>query len=372
MEHTYLDDELLPVFNQVMEAIRPEDVFGSISVLLPLREERAILQEKRDCLATVVDPNKYTRLIDAQAATDAAARLSELYKAAETKLQSGSYAEQQHAHVLVSGNVRYHLGQKIADGDISVLYRAIAVDDNVSNEVILKIARDSKANEYLKREAGVLAYFDRVHNRHTVAHIRPTLPTLLTQFVAEEKIILVLPWYHGHRSVRHIVEHFGKNLPIAHAAWIARRVAAFPITAKIAGMVHTAITPEHLLIHPVTHEPIYLGWGSSQDATRAKSLTHISKHYRHWYPPEVLQKNPPTHQSDIYMAGKTLIYLFGGDEQTNTLPAVVPDNVARIIHACVEDDPNTRFADGAELFNELTSAIRSVWGRKYQALTFDT
>lgn len=336
MGHDILDSELDPVYTEIMAATRPDDVFGSPSNKLPLPQKQAALKAKWQELSTIVDPNLYTRIVDANAAADARTVLERLYEQAYKALTGGSALL-----TFAIEDTSFHVGEQIAVGESSVLHRAIATQGSESSEVVIKIAKHADGAAFLKREAEWLRFFHTSNERHPIARVRKTLPKLINTFEIEDQRALVLPYYHGYRSVRQIVDHFDYQLTVGHAAWIARRVLALSITAQMAGAVHTAVTKEHVLVHPITHEPMFLGWGhaSTNDSESAAEY-------------------------DNHAAIEIAFSLFA--DASGTLHEEIPKLLAEYL-----EDIRTRSVrrdDQLPMLNEFTELVYQTLGKQYRPL----
>lgn len=163
---------------------------------------------------------------------------------------------------------------------------------------------------------------------------------------------------------------YKEGLPPEDAAWIWRRVLGQTLAANMLKSVHGAIVPDHVLVHPVTHEPLHIGWGHAieRPAERNAKLTTIIDRFKDWYPPEVLRKEVPSHQTDLYMAGKTMVYLLGGDVARNRFPSHVPEPIVRIVGRCLETKVSKRPTDGRAVADDFIKVVEKLWGRKYRPL----
>ena len=333
-EHS-LDSDLALMHTEIMAATRPQDVFGSPAKQLPLAQQEVALRQRFQQLQHIVNPDQYTRVVDANAAADARDTLLRLYEQAKGLLKHGTTTVQ-----FTIRDTQYHVGERVARGENSVMHRAIATTHSTAEEVVLKIATDAEASLILKKESEYLRLFQALPDQNPVARVRRTLPKIIDSFDVDGRQVTVLPYWYGYKSVREIVENFDQQLPAGQAAWIARRVLALPLTAALAGLQHNAITPEHVLVHPITHEPIYLGWGHASPTKKAISV------------------------ADMHMTGNTLWYLFGNPE-TQTWNADVPQPIADLIETLSVDG----VPDLAQFFTDFTQMIYKHLGKKYRPLT---
>ena len=202
--------------------------------------------------------------------------------------------------------------------------------------VLVKIAADPTCNPLLEAEARVLKKLQNAAWNPT-APIRQFLPVLLDSFLVSNEHyqqfrVNVMRYSPEHVSLSDIMQAFTGGLDPRDAAWIARRVVAQAQSAQLAGLVHGAITPDHVLVHPTSHEPLHIGWLHAVEVSGKKTgcIEFVIDRWKDWYPPEVFAKKSPDHRTDIYMAAKTVIWLFGGDTATNDMPHV-PDPIRRIL-----------------------------------------
>lgn len=277
------------------------------------------------------------------------------------------------ASVLQSPKGSYKLGEHpYRTGDFSEIYRAIALDAG-KIQALVKIAHHPTSNPLLENEARLLGRFA---NESGLATMRRFVPDLIDTFlVVGEKNsryrTTVFAEQGGFVSLAQIIAAYPHGLDPRDAAWIWRRVLGHTLTASAAGVVHSAIVPDHVLVHPISHNPLYLGWAHAIPDPRStgQRVTLLIDRYRDWYPPEVFDKETPTHQTDLYMAGMTMVKLLGGDTGRRILPTHIPDDMRRIVLRCIEKAPARRPADGKQVLDEFTRVVRNRWGRVYRPLT---
>jgi len=254
-------------------------------------------------------------------------------------------------------------------GDLSMIYDATVLE--TGEAALVKIASAPTLNPMLEREAHILT---RCHDPKAAvpfdARLRPFMPRLIETFHAEGDAhsrfrVLVFPRT-SHVSVTEILKAH-PDLDHRDGAWIARRVVGQTLVAAAAGVVHGAITPDHVLVEPLKHEPLHIGWAHSPSSTRNERITSVVRRWRHLYPPEVFMKDRPNHRTDVYMAAKTSILIFGGDAEKDTLPNSLPKPIAAILKRAVEKSPALR-PTGAEFLEELTRSVREAWGKEYRPL----
>ena len=167
-------------------------------------------------------------------------------------------------------------------------------------------------------------------------------------------------------SITSLMTSFPNGMDPKDAIWICRRIAAQVATAHMAGVVHGAIVPDHVLVNIESHDPVHIGWVHSMKS--GDTFTHVISRWKAYYPPEVFTKKPVNVRTDIYMAGKTMIALLGGDVEKNTFPASVPKEIVSAVLKCVEKNPADRYLNGKELLDKLTEVARALWGKSFRKL----
>jgi len=339
MNEHILDSDLLLAYTEIMAATRPQDVFGSPAKHLSTsQQERAVHQTFTSLLHTV-EPKQYTRLIDVNAAADAKEVLLNLYQSALAEFNIESTLMD-----FVIRNIRYQIKKWIAYERNATLYLTIATKEDEAKEVVLKIAKNEAGSASLANEAQYLRSFHTTHQNNPVVKIRKTLPSLLDSFNVEGRLVNVLPYYHGYKSVDTIINHFHHELPVGQAAWIARRMLAFPLTAAIAGIEHKAMTFEHLLVHPITHEPIYIGWAHGTIPATKPDLGNLD-------------------MRETFVQVRELFL-----NERGTAVAGAPYEILAYLK---EQTLHERKVDGTVALNEFTDLIYKHLGKQYRPLTLN-
>lgn len=347
-------------------------------------EQLVRLRRQFKYLVKLVHPD-LVQEADKSAATEAFKLLHRLHEQAVEAVRRGTYATSFSTSgttspstptpfIIRSGAGTYRLEPDACwVGDFSHSYRGLHLESG--GNCVVKIAKHPTSNARLEREAAIL---DRFHGAKAVSVLRrlgPFIPHPRETFLVaggdgRRFRALAIAETPGYRSVTDILKAFPSGLDPRDAAWIARRTLGQALTARLAGVIHGAIVPDHILVHPVTHDPLYLGWLHAVEP--GQRIRIIIDCWRGYYPPEVWDKQTPDHRTDLYMAGKTMIALFNGDPQRNTLPRSLPTPIIDVITSCVASSPSRRPSDGRAVLDGLTRAIRDAWGRAYRRLDMPT
>jgi hypothetical protein len=302
-------------------------------------------------------------------------------KSAETAIESGTYHMpfkagaapeprrpiSDNGQTLQSAKALYQLHvEPYRTGDFSVLYQARTLT-GTGGSVLIKIATDPTHNTLLEKEVSLLKRFV------TRPRLQVYVPTVTDTFVVSGdagrryRAIVITP-HTGALSLTDIRAALGRPLEAVEVAWVGRRIIAQSLAALAIDVVHGSIVPDHVLVDPLTREPQHIGWLHAVERKTAERITMVIDCWRDWYPPEVMDKKTPGHRSDLYMVGKTMIWLLGGDVRRNTLPKHVPSAMAACILQCVLADKNRRPKDGRQLLDDFTRVVRKEWKREYRPL----
>jgi serine/threonine protein kinase len=283
---------------------------------------------------------------------------------------------------------RFVLTDKFATGDLCDVYNCVVSNGRSSYEAIFKISLQEADNDLLENEEKILGKLFPANAKEE--KFRRFLPRVLDSFVEDGRRVNILPWFNEHRSLAEVLEAFPDGIDFRDMVWMFRRIMHGIGFAHVNHVVHGAIIPPHVLIHPENHGAKIIDWSYAVDITpqkgkkKAKEATlydhladdsfltvphvkAISANYRDYYPPEVLNKEAPTSATDIYMAAKCAVILVGGDVSTGRMPKSVPKAVRAFFKACLYKDPGKRPKDAWDVHEELDKLLKQVVGkRKYR------
>ena len=168
-------------------------------------------------------------------------------------------------------------------------------------------------------EAAILNEAGAIHAMWDSPNIRfrPYVPELLGSFNHEGSAGNVLNFLEDFVSLAYIKEYaYPDGIDIRDAAWMYRRLLVALGFAHNAGVIHGAVLPEHILIHPEKHGLVLIDWCYSTRLHRQGLERWVEKR-RDFYAPEALWagKKPPVamRETDIYMATKSIEYLLDGN-----------------------------------------------------------
>jgi serine/threonine protein kinase len=263
------------------------------------------------------------------AATQAFARLSALWAERDGRLFS-------------TGRATYRVGGVAAAGDIADLY---AVDG-----ALLKVPRQPGDNDLMQAEASALSSLDTAY-----------APRLLESFTHEDtdrarRTVNVIARQDGFVSLAEVHAAYPGGLDPRDVAWMWRRLLTGLGWAHRAGLVHGAVLPEHVLIHPAEHGLVLVDWCYSVPSGTPVPAV-VAKH-RAAYPPEVLAKQPASAATDIYLATGLMLRLTRNP----------PEALRRFARGCRYDRPRMRPQDAWRLLEEFDELLGDLYGpRRFRA-----
>jgi serine/threonine protein kinase len=202
------------------------------------------------------------------------------------------------------------------EADLTETYRANSrMRLGTPVDTLIKVAKSPRDNDLLTAEAKALKALHGAGNEWTRHY-----PDLIDTFIypAGRRRANALRWYNGMFTLREIHDMFPTGLDPRHAAWIWRRLLMALGNAHDQGILHGAVLPPHILIGPPDHAVMLIDWCYSAMADD-DGLGYIAwpeikaavPAYRAggWYPAEILQKQPPSPSTDLWMAAKTMMKL---------------------------------------------------------------
>lgn len=247
----------------------------------------------------------------------------------------------------------YALGRTAAIGDLTVLREASYEQDGARRRALLKIPRAVGDNDLLEREVQAL---DRLA-RHGARRHRAYAPHLLESFrhreqgTGVERRVNALVPLTGFHTLAEVQDAHPGGLDPRDAAWMWRRLLVALGWAHRAGLVHGAVLPEHLLIHPELHGLVLVDWCYS--TTLGERIPALVERHRAHYPPEVLDRRPATEATDIHLAAGTMAALMG--ERT-------PKPMRAFLRGCTLPAQARRPHDAWRLLAELDELLDRLYG----------
>ncbi|MEO3823356.1 molecular chaperone DnaJ [Actinomadura sp. B10D3] len=251
----------------------------------------------------------------------------------------------------------YRLDGGAVGGDLAELYRARA---GPGRDVLLKMPRDPRDGDLIEREAVALRQLPKDGD----GKFLPYVPRLVESFQhrdaatgAQRRVnaIAALDGFHSLAEVRRA--HPGGVDP-RDAAWMWRRLLVGLGFAHRAGVLHGAVLPEHVLIHPEEHGLVLVDWCYSVPGCYAHTdpsgrVPAMVDRYAGWYPPEVPGRRAASPATDIFMATRCMTELMGDK---------APKAMRSFARGCTLPAQNRRPADAWRLLAEFDELLERLYG----------
>lgn len=366
MEATELDR----IHTLLHAAHSPEEVFGQLT---GSREEQMVAAKKVYLqMAKAAHPDSYQGTKASAKADLTFKLLARFWQQAQMKLAQGTYGVEVtqplfEPFVIHTPHCQYSAEKLLASGDICHLYSAIAHHNGTQTRVVLKIPLQPEENDLAANEVRILM---RLQTGPAYEKMRHFFSSLVDAFPYAEqhtgivRNITVLSHLEGFYSLKEVKEAYPLGIAAKHMAWIWRRVLVALSFAHTQRIIHGAVLPPHILLHPDQHGVVLVDWSY---AVRNPTRTHeyisaISTAYRAWYPEEVFARETPTPSLDITMAAMCMIDLLGGTAPKHTLPSTIPWQIQHHLQGCLLPLPHQRPQDAHALLNEFDELIEKLWG----------
>lgn len=236
----------------------------------------------------------------------------------------------------------------VARGDLANLYE--------TRQGLLKLPRNPADNDLMEREAAAL---EQLRARGDQRYL-PYVPRLLEvqrhrdPRSGARRHANALERLRGFHSLAEVHRAFPDGVDPRDAAWMWRRLLVAIGFAHRVGLVHGAVLPDHVMIHPAEHGLTLLDWCYSV-SDHTDHVPAIVERYRHWYPPEVVERRAPGPHTDIYLATQCMTQLMG---------ARAPKPLSSFAHGCALPNPKRRPQDAWLLLGELDELLERLYGAR--------
>jgi serine/threonine protein kinase len=262
----------------------------------------------------------------------------------------------------------YRLGAKRAGGDLTDLYGATY---DGTRDVVVKLPRDPADGDLLEREAVALRQLPKDGD----GRFLPYVPRLVESFrhrdatTGMERRANAIVSLDGFHTLAEVHTAYPDGLDPRDAAWMWRRLLVALGFAHRAGVLHGAVLPEHVLIHPEQHGLVLVDWCYSVPGCYAPTdpsgrVPALVGRYADWYPPEVPGREQASASTDIFMATHCMTYLMGDK---------APKPMRSFAKGCLLASQRRRPGDAWRLLEEFDELLERLYGpRRFRPFTMPT
>ena len=366
-----MDSDLKPTHDLVMQALRPEDAFKELTVLLPPRLLEKHLTPEMEQMRAVLDKERYSSYDDKASAEAARTKLEQLHADALVKAEKGLYALDDFTPTslpsggksIVVGDTVYAVGERFHVGQHSTLFKGRMKIDHGSGGVVLRVSNAASENPYLFNEIRMLDLL----RRNDVGYWR-NIPFMLDRFSAGERVGIIYRYFEGVTLTTVRTNRLHRDgLDQRHVVWVMDRLLGLLGYVHSLGIIHGRIDPERVRVRPGNHNALLTGWGHAvyRPAVTREGIVPNGGMFE---APEIGDSNAIGPWTDIYSLGKTLIWLIGGDPVTNEMPDSVEPKLRQFLLNMVRKSPRARPNDAWQLYKAQNRLKDSLWERRFLPL----
>jgi serine/threonine protein kinase len=245
---------------------------------------------------------------------------------------------------LAVGGRTYMVQGLLGTGDSSHVYRGRWVR-RLGELVVLKVLRCPSDADLMRREWAFLGRLQNSSARgsdHFVNRLPSPIATGPVRVGDEERLVSVFQWRSGFQhTLEDVKAVHTKGVGAPCAVWIFKRLLEFLGWAHESGVVHGAVLPPHVLVHPRDHGAMLVGWttATAWSAFQAEPLPALSRAWKTWYPDDARKGREVKPATDITMAARCVLWAAGasGFDRGGTLPRALAKLFVSASHAERDD-----------------------------------
>ncbi len=371
---------------------RPEDAFGKLKGTT-MEERLASAKIVFRQLAKIAHSDKYIDAAERAVATEAFKLLGELRVVMEDRVKVGLYGSPTKTTppapkkaapiVIVSGKLSVVVGDLLHKGATTAIYDGSAqLQGAPAQAVLVKVVSTDRDNDLLEREAKALKAMIKkakagaadATGKKLAEQALFYIPTLIASIAFAE------PGKKGKRVANVFqktpkLEQGWSTLEEVRAAYpdgVSTRVAAFIwnrmleglIFAHSAGIIHGALTPNHVLVHAQSHAGRIIDWTAACTMGTGEAPPYAeTERFPGFHPAEIIDPaGMPSPASDIYMVAALIVYILGGDPKDMTLPSTVEDPFKELLNRCLQPKRTNRPGAALEVYNKFRRVREDLFG----------
>ncbi len=318
-------------------------------------------------LARVIHPDSNGNQGDRRC-ENAFRRLAELRHEADEAIKRGDYGIPRYIATISTRKCSHAIKSQGPSGEVADTYIADTSCENRTLPSLCKVARDARDNDLLKAEAAALK---RMRGPDANPQWIAFVPELLDSFQVNggsRRAGNAIALLEGFVTLDQVKRTFVRPFDPLHAVWIWRRLLVALGHAHDNKVLHGAVLPRHVMIHPELHGLVLVDWCYSTISTDDEpytSLLAVVPGYQGWYPQEILSKQSPTTATDLSFATRTLIDLMDGNPITGNLPSSVPPPLRAFFKGCLSASPAARPQSAWLLLQEFDELLESMGAPYY-------
>jgi serine/threonine protein kinase len=232
-------------------------------------------------------------------------------------------------------------------------------DEGIPRAAFIKVAGNANNNDLVERDFDALnQLFPPTEADEKFYRYLPRSKAKFKVGARQAHVLLRLDTYVSWESV---IQDYPKGIDYRDFAWMLKRALVGVGFAHTRKVIHGALLPSHIFLHPVDHGAKIIDW--SYSVNEKLPLKAIVGDHRDYYSPEALDRQGLTPAADIYTLGKSAIRMLGGNVSTNELPDVVPASIKKLVTDMVQLQPRMRPGSAWDFHDEITQEMKNLVGK---------
>lgn len=193
------------------------------------------------------------------------------------------------------------------------------------------------------------------------------VPRLLTDpFTVNDRAAHVVPFFEEFLTLQEILTAYPKGIDFRDMVWMYKRALSGLGYAHTRGVIHGAVIPPHIMVHPTGHGAKVIDWCYSVSDSKT-SVRAFAPAFKNYYAPEIFDRRFPTPGTDLYMLAKCMVALVGGSIVDNSMPDTVPKEVQSFLRRSLRTSVSVRPYDAWNLHEEFDALLLKLVGKpKYR------
>lgn len=251
----------------------------------------------------------------------------------------------------------YQLDGVPIPGDVAEIYK--------SGPHAVKVTRTPGDSDLLENEVAKLKLVSPPKEDENNGWPR-YFPRLVDSFKVNDgsgnRQVNVTKWLGEFYSLTEVRKAYPNGVSLEAGVWMFNRVLeAIGHLHREKGLIHGAITPDHIMINPDNHGAKLIGFSACvKDGEKVKIA---SPWWIDMYAPEILAKKPVSPSTDIYMAAKSIMCTMGAIPSPDCiLPYSLPAYFRSFMGGCIFNAQSARPQDAWVLHAELKDLMEKNYG----------
>lgn len=381
----------------IEEARVPQDIFGDCTLLTGNKKTARLAEMRKLYLvfSRLVHPDKNEK--NERRAHKAFTRLGELYGSAQKLVDGDIKPKGLHENGVLQKPVTwktrkygYTVTRCMCRGDMATIFEGTVSDKSgLATPIIVKVPHSARDNDLMKREAKAFELMKKKMNEMSTTpqgkefaeKFALRVPAFLETVTLEEPgstekksvntFVVVPDFQTGWYTLEEIRRVHTKGVSTRVMAFIWNRVFEGLTFTHASGVVHRAITPNHILIHSESHMGQLIDWTASAVMGSSDKVPYVDDvRFPGYFPEEILDpRGTSGPSSDIFMSAWCMVYVLGGNPQEQHLPENVEKPVREFLNKCLQPKRAKRPQTAEAAYYEFRQITRDLFGpRKFVEL----